>query len=260
MLIPLYQIDAFTDEVFKGNPAAVCPLEKWLSDIQLQAIANENNLSETAFFVRDGASYHLRWFTPSSEVKLCGHATLAAAYVIFTYFDNFSKILCFNTLSGNLYVRRNNTDSLIMDFPIQLSREIDMSSLVTESLGATPSYLFDGPDLMAVFDNETQIKEIKPNLKVLSQFPNRGVIITAPGEDVDIVSRFFAPKLNVPEDPVTGSAHCMMVPYWARRLGKATLRARQISFRGGELCCTLKGERVLMSGRAVQFMSGHIKL
>lgn len=260
MLIPLFQVDAFTDEVFKGNPAAVCPLEKWLANAQLQAIANENNLSETAFFVRDGASYQLRWFTPASEVSLCGHATLATAYIIFTYHDTFAKKLCFNTLSGDLYVRRNNTDSLIMDFPIQLCREISVSSLVIKGLGAKPKHLFDGSDLMAVFEDETQIKEIKPNLKILSQFPNRGVIITAPGAEVDIVSRFFAPKLNVPEDPVTGSAHCMLAPYWSLRLGKTTLRARQISSRGGELCCTLKGERVLMSGSAVQFMRGHIKI
>ncbi len=260
MLIPLYQVDAFTDEVFKGNPAAVCPLEKWLTDAQLQAIANENNLSETAFFVFDGLKYRLRWFTPAAEVNLCGHATLATAHVIFTYLDPFAENLCFSTLSGDLYVRQDKNDLLIMDFPIQPCKEICVGNLITEGLGSKPSYLFDGQDVMAVFDHEIQVRDIVPNHAVLSQFPNRGVIITAPGKEVDIVSRFFAPKLDVPEDPVTGSAHCMLTPYWANRLGKTTLRARQISSRGGELWCTLNGERVILSGKAVQYMRGHIKL
>ena len=260
MKIALYQIDAFADEVFKGNPAAVCPLEEWLDDDVMQAIAVENNLSETAFFVANNDAYDLRWFTPVAEVDLCGHATLATAHVVFEHIDPNAGEVRFDTRSGRLGVTRGPDGLLAMDFPAQPGGELAVGEEMIEALGAEPSYLFGGEDFMAVFERQSQISAIEPDFAALKKLERRGVIITAPGDEVDFVSRFFAPKHNIPEDPVTGSAHCMLTPYWADRLGKTQLRARQISPRGGDLACELLGDRVRISGRASEYMKGEITL
>ncbi len=260
MKLKLYQVDAFADQVFKGNPAAICPLDQWLDDDLMQAIAVENNLSETAYFVPKGDGFELRWFTPAAEVDLCGHATLASAYVVFSHISPEAEEVAFDTRSGRLTVTRGKDGSLAMDFPSQPGREIAVSEEVIRALGAEPSALFLSEDLMAVFERESQIRAIEPELPAVKKLDGRGVIITAPGEEVDFVSRFFAPKHNIPEDPVTGSAHCMLTPYWAERLGKTVLSARQISARGGDLACTLEGERVRIAGRAAEYMTGDISL
>ncbi len=260
MKLSLYQIDAFASAVFKGNPAAVCPLEKWLDDDLMLAIALENNLSETAFFVAKDDAYELRWFTPVAEVDLCGHATLASAFVVFEHLDNQADEVRFDTRSGRLTVARGADGLLAMNFPAQPGAATEVSEEMTQGLGAEPSYLFAGEDFMAVFERESQIRAIEPDQAILKNLERRGIIITAPGEDVDFVSRFFAPKFNIPEDPVTGSAHCMLTPYWAERLGKTNLQARQISARGGDLVCSLQGERVQISGRATEYMTGEISL
>ncbi len=260
MKLSLYQIDAFASAVFKGNPAAVCPLEKWLDDDLMLAIALENNLSETAFFVAKDDAYELRWFTPVAEVDLCGHATLASAFVVFEHLDNQADEVRFDTRSGRLTVARGADGLLAMNFPAQPGAATEVSEEMIQGLGAEPSYLFAGEDFMAVFERESQIRAIEPDQAILKNLERRGIIITAPGEDVDFVSRFFAPKFNIPEDPVTGSAHCMLTPYWAERLGKTNLQARQISARGGDLVCSLQGERVQISGRATEYMTGEISL
>ncbi|MFP6688598.1 MAG: PhzF family phenazine biosynthesis protein [Alphaproteobacteria bacterium] len=260
MKLTLYQVDAFADAVFKGNPAAVCPLDEWPDDDLLQAIAGENNLSETAYFVAKDGAYDLRWFTPAAEVDLCGHATLASAHVVFEHIDPNADSVDFDTRSGRLSVARGPGGLLAMDFPAQPGGEIAVGEDMIAALGAEPSFLFGGEDFMAVFERESQIAAIEPDFVALKKFERRGVIITAPGEEVDFVSRFFAPKYDIPEDPVTGSAHCMLTPYWVERLGKTELRARQISARGGDLTCTLNGERVGISGRAREYMKGEITL
>jgi len=260
MKIPLYQIDAFASEMFKGNPAAICPLEEWLDDELMQAIALENNLSETAYLVAKEGAYDLRWFTPAAEVDLCGHATLAAAYVVFAHLQKKITEVHFDTRSGRLSVRRESDGLLAMDFPARPGAPIQVSEEIIGGLGAEPSFLFSGEDFMAVFERESQIRAIEPDQAVLKKLAGRGVIITAPGEEVDFVSRFFAPKHNIPEDPVTGSAHCMLTPYWADRLGKTELQARQISPRGGDLACSLVGARVRIAGRAAEYMIGEISL
>ena len=258
MKITLYQVDAFADAVFKGNPAAVCPLDEWLDDDLLQSIASENNLSETAFFVAKDGAYDLRWFTPAAEVDLCGHATLATAHVVFEHVERKASDVHFDTRSGRLSVARGADGLLAMDFPAQPGSEIAVGEDMIQALGAEPSHVYGGVDFMAVFERESQIRGIEPDFAALKEFERRGVIITAPGEDVDFVSRFFAPKYDIPEDPVTGSAHCMLTPYWAERLGKNEMKARQISARGGDLICTLNGARVGISGRACEFMKGEI--
>tara|TARA_B100000029_G_scaffold500519_1_gene572387 strand:+ start:250 stop:1032 length:783 start_codon:yes stop_codon:yes gene_type:complete len=260
MKIKLYQIDAFANKVFEGNPAAVCPLDRWLDDDLMQAIAIENHLSETAYFVAKKGVYGLRWFTPAAEVDLCGHATLASAHVVFNYLEPSSKTVAFDTRSGRLTVTRGDRGLLEMDFPSQPGKEIAVSEDVIQTLGAEPSQLFAGKDLMAVFERESQIRAIEPDLPAVKELGGRGLIITAPGEEVDFVSRFFAPKFNIPEDPVTGSAHCMLTPYWAERLGKIELGARQTSVRGGELTCVMLENRVRISGRAVLYMQGEVTL
>ena len=260
MHITLYQVDAFADEVFKGNPAAVCPLDVWLDDNLLQAIAIENNLSETAYFVATGDAYELRWFTPVAEVDLCGHATLAAAHVVFQHIKRNADVVNFDTKSGRLSVARSADGLLVMDFPSQPGVALPVGEDIIQALGAEPTFLFDGEDLMAVFERQCQIATIEPDFFALKQLERRGVIITAPGDEVDFVARFFAPKYDIPEDPVTGSAHCMLTPYWADRLGKIEMQARQISARGGDLTCRLNGERVAISGRACEYMKAEISL
>jgi len=258
---PIYQVDAFARAVFAGNPAAICPLDRWIPDAVMQSVAAENNLAETAFFVpREGAGeYDLRWFTPVAEIDLCGHATLASAHVVFTRLDPARSEVTFHTKSGPLVVRRKG-EGLAMDFPSRPPKRIDPMPALAVALGAEPEEVWSSRDLMAVFPDEDAVHAITPSFDRIAALGVVGVIVTAPGRDVDFVSRFFAPLMGVPEDPVTGSAHCNLIPYWAERLGKTTLRARQISARGGDLDCALHGDRVEIAGRAVQYLEGTIEI
>lgn len=259
MRIPLYQIDAFADRVFAGNPAAVCPLERWPDDALLQSIAAENNLPETGFFIPTEETPRLRWFTPLAEVDLCGHATLAAAFVLFERLHPGREAVTFQSRSGPLTVTRSG-DLLSLDFPaLPLSDPLPISEFAA-ALQASPVEVRGGMDLLAIFNSEAEVRALQPDLERLKGLDCRGVIATAPGDEVDFVSRFFAPAVGIPEDPVTGSAHCALTPYWAERLGKTRLRARQLSPRGGELLCELQDERVRISGRAVLYLEGIIQL
>ncbi len=257
MKITQYQVDAFSTRVFAGNPAAVCPLDSWLEDELLQAIAAENNLSETAFFVPTANSFKLRWFTPTVEVDLCGHATLATAHVLFTELGYSEPSITFATRSGDLVVTRRD-DLLTMNFPAQRLQPCAVSQALCVALGQRPSEVWAGDIYMAVFDSEATIRSLTPNMERLRELDLSCVIVTAPSTTVDFVSRFFAPQVGVPEDPVTGSAHCKLTPYWAAKLGRNTLHARQVSQRGGDVYCELLGDRVLLSGHAVTFMRGEI--
>lgn len=259
MELRFFQVDAFAERVFEGNPAAVVPLNEWLDDEVLLAIANENNLSETAFFVAGADGYQLRWFTPEVEVDLCGHATLASAHVLFEHLGYRGEEIVFDSRSGELKVRRSS-EGLEMNFPAGGRREIGIPSGMDEALGVKPRQVFEGGDCMAVFGSEAEVRALSPDFRALSRMPGRGVIATAPGDGVDFVSRCFYPKLRVDEDPVTGSAHCQMTPYWAERLGRDELLARQLSARGGTVRCRVTGERVRLAGTAVDFMIGTILL
>jgi PhzF family phenazine biosynthesis protein len=257
MKLPIYQIDAFANEVFRGNPAAVCPLEQWLDDSRLQAIAAENNLAETAYLVTQGDAYGLRWFTPQQEVDLCGHATLASAYVIFHCLKSEMNSITFNSQSGPLYVTREG-DLLCMDFPARAPVACSVSETLAGALGKPPRETLCSRDYLAIYDSEDEVRALQPNFEALKTLDRLGVIVTAPGRTADFVSRFFAPGAGIPEDPVTGSAHCTLAPYWARRLDKRKLRAFQVSARGGEIFCELRGNRVLIAGRCVKYMEGTI--
>jgi PhzF family phenazine biosynthesis protein len=257
MKIKQYQVDAFATQVFEGNPAAVCPLDSWLDDGLLQAIAEENNLSETAFFVPNAKGFDLRWFTPVTEVNLCGHATLATAHVIFEILGYAESAITFATHSGDLIVKRQGS-LLQMDFPAYPPASCEISEILVQGIGVRPIEVLAADDYIAVFDSEATVRAITPNHALLNQLDLRGVIVTAPGFDVDFVSRFFAPKFGIPEDPVTGSAHCELAPYWANKLGKHTLSAKQVSRRGGTLTCEVLGNRVLLTGGAVTFMEAEI--
>lgn len=259
MKIRQYQVDAFATHVFEGNPAAVCPLEAWLDDSLLLAIANENNLSETAFFVPSDRGFHLRWFTPAVEVDLCGHATLASAHVIFEIMGYTKKQIVFETRSGDLVVESKD-GLLTMDFPASMPSSCPVPDGLIEGLGHEPLEVLSAEDYIVVFEDEEAVQALSPDFSKLQQLPLRGVVVTAPGTVVDFVSRFFAPKLGVPEDPVTGSAHCELTPYWVNRLGKNGLEARQVSKRGGNLRCRVQGNRVILSGTAVTFMVADINL
>jgi len=256
MKLPIYQVDAFASQVFAGNPAAVCPLEAWLDDARMQAIAGENNLSETAFFVRAGGAYQLRWFTPVCEVDLCGHATLASAFVIFERLDRRAEAVRFDTRSGELTVRRAG-DLLAMDFPSRPPQACPANPALAEALGRPPVEILVSRDFLALYESEDAVRGLAPDMQALARL-GRFVIVTAPGDTVDFVSRFFAPSAGVPEDPVTGSAHSTLVPYWAARLGKPNLHALQVSRRGGELWLEDRGERVGISGAAVMYLEGTI--
>ena len=255
----IYQIDAFTDKVFSGNPAAVCPLDKWLSDDLLQKIANENNLAETAFYIKKDNEYHIRWFTPKTEVDLCGHATLAAAYVLFNFDNHKEKIINFySALSGKLTVSKHN-DTLTLNFPVDIYESIELSHDLKHVFDIIPTYALKGKtDYVLVFETENQIKKINPDLIRIAKLGGRGVIITAKGNNVDFVSRFFAPQSGIDEDPVTGSAHTILTPYWSKRLNKTELTAIQLSERKGNLHCNLLGDRVEISGKAKLYMIGEI--
>lgn len=257
MKIRQYQVDAFAQRVFEGNPAAVCPLDRWPDDCLLQAIAEENNLAETAFFVPSAKGFHLRWFTPLREVDLCGHATLASAHVLFEILGYDRPAITFETRSGDLTVERRGS-LLAMDFPALRPRPCAAPVALIEALGQRPIEVLAADDYIAVFDSEAVIRALSPDQTRLRALDLRGVAVTAPGEQVDFVSRFFAPKYGIPEDPVTGSAHCELTPYWATKLNKARLRARQVSRRGGDIACELRGDRVTLAGRAALFMDAEI--
>ena len=258
----LYQIDAFTDRLFGGNPAAVVPLQQWLDDETLQAIAAENNLAETAFYVPQGQDYHLRWFTPTMEVDLCGHATLAAAYVLFQIEEAAISQLSFHTRSGPLTVTRDE-EWLTLDFPARPPEPYpEHIERLADALGASPSWVGKARDYCAVFDSEAEVRQLQPDMAKVAALDCLGVIATAAGKasDVDFVSRFFAPRAGVPEDPVTGSAHCTLIPYWAEQLGKTTMLAQQVSKRGGTLRCTHQRTRVIIAGQATLYLQGEIRI
>jgi PhzF family phenazine biosynthesis protein len=258
--IPMYQVDAFAGKIFSGNPAAICPLETWLPDAQMQAIAAENNLAETAFFVRNGAGYKLRWFTPMVEIDLCGHATLATAYIILNDLTPGERSVSFETKSGKLTVTRDG-DLYSLDFPSRPpARCGEVCPELIPALGGKPEAILAARDYFVVYGSEEELRALKPNMHALMTIDRFAVIATAPGRDVDFVSRFFAPAKGVPEDPVTCSAHCSLIPYWSERLGKKKLHAYQASARGGELWCEDRGDRVTMSGNAVRFFEGTIFL
>jgi PhzF family phenazine biosynthesis protein len=260
MEIPYYQVNAFTKSRFGGNPAGVCPLEDWLADEQMQAIATENNLSETAFFVRQGDTYELRWFTPKIEVDLCGHATLASAFVIFNYLDESASSAAFTTKGGGLTVKRDG-ELLVMDFPAWEVTRTSTPEQLLKALRHEPKELWCSErDYLVVYESEEDIKSLKPNFDQLKNLDRLAVCVTAPGRKSDFVSRFFAPRGGIDEDPVTGSSHCELVPYWSERLGKRKLHAFQLSQRGGELFCQAVGDRVRIAGHAVIYLRGVISL
>jgi PhzF family phenazine biosynthesis protein len=260
MKLRLFQVDAFASRVFAGNPAAVVPLERWLDDATLQAIATENNLSETAFIVGGGGDYRIRWMTPAAEIDLCGHATLASAFVVFRFLEPGRSEVNFRSRSGQLRVEAEG-ERLALDFPARPPRPLSgIEGAAKDALGRSPESVLEARDLMAVFESEADVRSLVPDMARLAAFGRTGVIATAPGSDCDFVSRFFAPSVGVPEDPVTGSAHCTLVPYWAKRLGRSSLFARQVSARGGELWCEDRGARVRIAGRAVLYLEGTIEL
>lgn len=257
MSIPYYHVDAFTGRLFSGNPAGVCPLADWLPDALLQSIAAENNLAETAFVVQRGPQFDLRWFTPAIEMDLCGHATLAAAHVIFRHLGLRAPSVSFQTRSGVLTVTRTD-DLLTLDFPARPAAPCATPQYLIDGLGAKPVITAKARDFLAVFESEEAVRNLRPVMEALTRLDCLGIIATAPGTDCDFVSRFFAPRAGIPEDPVTGSAHCTLIPYWAERLGRTKLRALQVSPRGGELFCEHRGERVGIGGRAVTYATGFL--
>ncbi|MBI5711442.1 MAG: PhzF family phenazine biosynthesis protein [Candidatus Eisenbacteria bacterium] len=290
MRIPMWQVDAFTGAVFAGNPAAVCPLERWLEPRLMQAIAAENNLSETAFFVRAGGGaqvrnaaaaapargpsggapapggapgraddFEIRWFTPAAEIDLCGHATLASAWVVLHRLEPARAEVTFHSQSGPLTVRRDG-ERLAMEFPARPPAPCEPPAGLAEALGRAPRAVLQSRDVMAVYETEEEVRGLAPSFDRIRALGLHGVIVTAPGCDCDFVSRFFAPLVGVPEDPVTGSAHCNLIPYWSARLGKKTLHARQVSARGGELFCEDRGATVIMAGRVAPYLQGTIEV
>ncbi len=259
MKLPLYQVDAFTSRLFGGNPAAVVPLESWLPDPVLAAIAAENNLAETAFVIARPDVAPLRWFTPAIEVDLCGHATLATAHVLFHHVYPSANRLTFSTRSGNLGVTRDG-DLLNMDFPSRPGKPTAVTDGMASALGGRPREALVARDLMVVVDSEAQVRDMRPDFQRIAALDAFAVIVTAPGDTVDFVSRFFAPRAGISEDPATGSSHCTLAPYWAERLGKTRLTARQLSPRGGEMSCEIQGDRILIGGRTVEYLRGEITL
>ncbi|WP_243321169.1 PhzF family phenazine biosynthesis protein [Geothrix sp. SG200] len=254
MRLPIYQIDAFANRAFAGNPAAVMLLDGWLPEAILQAIAAENNLAETAFVVREPEGWRIRWFTPACEVDLCGHATLASAHVLFEQDPGLVRIT-FQSRSGPLAVDRQG-DLLVLDFPSRPPVAVAPLPGLEEALGAAVVEVWKARDLVAVLENEAAVRNLSPDMTAVARMDDFAVVATAPGDTADFVSRFFGPRVGVPEDPVTGSAHSTLVPFWARRLGRSRLRALQVSPRGGELICELRGDRVAIGGRAVKVLEG----
>ncbi|BBK34326.1 PhzF family phenazine biosynthesis protein [Stella humosa] len=265
MILPIYQVDAFTDRVFDGNPAAVCPLDTWLSERHMQFIAAENNLSETAFFVPEEDEFRLRWFTPQVEVDLCGHATLATAAVLYRELGYDRPEIRFRTMkAGTISVTRQDEDWLALDFPSRPPAPVDapaaLAAALTAALGAPPSQILAARDYVAIYEDAAAIRALKPDMAALAALDRFAVMVTAPGEDCDFVSRFFAPAKGIPEDPVTGSAHCTLIPYWSARLGRQEMEAHQLSARGGRLRCVDRGDRVTIAGQAVLYMKGELFL
>jgi PhzF family phenazine biosynthesis protein len=258
MDIPIYQIDAFAETLFTGNPAAVCPLRNWLPDDAMQKIAAENNLAETAFYAPEGAAYRIRWFTPAVEVDLCGHATLAAAHVAFAFEGHQGTVIEFASRSGTLRVRKDG-GRLVLDFPADPPTQVPSPGGLAEALGRAPAEVWKGrSDYLLVYPAQADVAGMAPDFRRLGAVEARGIIVTAPGEGVDFVSRFFGPRVGIDEDPVTGSAHTTLTPYWARRLGKGDLSAMQLSRRRGWLRCRLAGDRVEIAGKAVPYLRGTI--
>ena len=255
-----YQVSAFSDQPFAGNPAAVVPLKEWLPDETMLAIAAENNLSETAFYLPDGDGFGLRWFTPEVEVELCGHATLATAHVLFNELGHDAESIRFSTRhSGDLFVSRDQ-HGICIDLPTHAIHETDIHPAIGEALNGVPAAAYAAPSWVYLFETEDQVRALAPDFRALMVASDLPVIVTAPGDEVDFVSRFFGPQVGVDEDPVTGSAHCALVPLWAEKLGKAELTAKQVSKRGGDLLCELKGDRVLLRGQALTFLRGQIEI
>jgi PhzF family phenazine biosynthesis protein len=260
MKLRLFQVDAFASRVFSGNPAAVVPLDAWLPDATLQSIATENNLSETAFFVGGAGEYDIRWMTPEDEIDLCGHATLASGWVVFNELEKGRQEVTFRSKSGPLRVVAQG-ERLALDFPARPPEPADGSvAAVAAALGARPRSLLASRDYLAVFEAEDEVRTLKPDLAKVMELDRIAVIATAPGRDADFVSRFFVPSMGIPEDPVTGSAHCTLVPYWSKRLGKKSLFARQVSARGGELWCEDRGARVSIAGHCAKYLEGTVEL
>jgi PhzF family phenazine biosynthesis protein len=262
MKLNIYQVDAFASEVFKGNPAAVCPLEQWLDGETMLKIAAENNLSETAFFVKKDGVYEIRWFTPTIEVNLCGHATLASAFVVFNCLGETSDVIRLHSdRSGDLSVEKRG-DRLILDFPRYGVNEIEIDENLVRAVGKRPLQTWEtqGNMVLMLFEKESDVAAIAPDMSALGKIPFDEVIVTAKGDAADFVSRMFAPRIGIPEDPVTGAIHCSLIPFWAERLGKTELFARQISARGGELFCELAGERVKIGGNAALYLKGEINV
>ncbi len=253
--LPIYQVDAFTDKTFGGNPAAVCPLEEWLPLGLMQKLALENNLSETAFFVKEDNGYHIRWFTPEFEIDLCGHATLASAYIIFNFLDKGLDTINFNCKSGKLVVHKSG-DRMVLNFPSRMPVPVNAEEPLLKGFSKTPAAVLKARDYFLVYETPEDVKTLVPDFGILNQLDAVGIIVTAKGDDVDFVSRFFVLKSSIGEDPVTGSAHCSLIPYWSRQLNKTDLTARQVSSRGGYLWCSQLGERVTMAGNAVLYMKG----
>lgn len=262
MPIPIYQVDAFTDNVFKGNPAAVCPLDEWLQDSVMQNIAGENNLAETAFFVKKQNSYEIRWFTPTIEVDLCGHATLASAYVIFKFLKHQGEEIIFHTKTSGILTVNKKEDLLTLDFPADDIKNSIVPAGLKEALGGVEiEECYKGKtDYLLILADEQQVENLEPDMQLLSKIPARGIIVSARGEKYDFVSRFFGPQVGVPEDPVTGSAHTTLIPFWAKRLGKNKLYANQLSKRQGVLTCELIKDRVKIGGKAVLYLQGEINI
>lgn len=257
MKLPIFQIDAFADQKFRGNPAAVVILPEWLPDETMQAIAQENNLAETAFVVHTEKSNELRWFTPEVEIDLCGHATLASAYVLFNHGYVNGQTVSFSYQGGILSVSREG-DLLTLDFPSRPAEPIDTIPALDKILGNKPAQVLAARDMLVIFEKQSDIVSLQPDFIAIKELDYHAVIVSAPGEDCDFVSRFFAPRAGIQEDPVTGSSHCTLIPYWSNRLDKKELHAKQLSKRGGELFCKYLGERVSISGRAVEYLSGEI--
>lgn len=259
MQLKIYQIDAFAQSIFQGNPAAVIPLEVWLDDALMQKIAMENNLSETAFFVKEGTHYNIRWFTPACEVDMCGHATLASAFVLFEILHYQNDEIVFDSKSGKLRVKRED-DKLVIDFPTQEIVACGIPHLIVEAFGVQPKECYKSMDYLLVFENEEEILNAMPNFEKLKNINARGVIITSQSKEYDFVCRFFAPKVGIDEDPVTGAAFTQLVPYWSKVLNKYELKAKQVSKRGGEVFCKRNSSRVEIAGYGVKFMEGTIEL
>lgn len=262
MRLPFYQVDAFAipGRAFSGNPAGVCPLERWPDDAVMQGIAAENNVAETAFFLPQGDGFALRWFTPEVEVDLCGHATLASAWVILNRLDRQRERVSFESKSGRLVVTRSADERLELDFPASPGTPCDPPRGLVDAIGIRPREVVNAYDLMAIVESEDQVRSLAPRMDVVASLETRGLIVTAPGKHADYVARFFAPQVGIAEDPATGSSQCSLVPYWAKRLGRRTLHALQLSARGAEFHCADRGDRVGIAGRVVPYLEGTIEV